>query len=252
MADRIPFRFAPIPDEMLFNSEIPSDVLRLWAAVYRSADRAGVASISRLDLGASLGWSDSTVGRWAKRAKDMGYLDVVRVGLGKPNEYRAILPPDQSELIEPTVQKRPVGTVKTDRSTQSELTDPSLLLEISNTENTATADAVVDSEPGRLDLGSRAMTILREAWELQTPRPQQSFIGARKVIEKALRDGWPDADVRQAIVDDGFPVTGARLDIWRSRRNGRRPQSKPATAVVTDWSQYEGIESGVVEHFPTR
>lgn len=84
-----------------------------------------------------------------------------------------------------------------------------------------------------------ARLILNDWWERQHPKPQQTYISILKVMIKALKSGWEERDLREAL--DSVPtMSGPALDFWRSRnRNGkgaRRPQygtgSKPASELA--------------------
>lgn len=95
---RIPFRFVPVPHEMLFDGT-PSEVIVLWAVVYRLWDLRGGGNVAvgQVELGETLGWDERTVRRWAKRAQEAGWLAVLRRGLNRPNEYTPLWP-DRTEL----------------------------------------------------------------------------------------------------------------------------------------------------------
>jgi hypothetical protein len=129
---RIPFRFAPIPHEMLFSRDVPPQVAFLWAAIYRLADLdGGVAAIGQVELGEKLGWSDDTVARWAKKGRDLGWIAIRRRGQGLPNEYRVVVP-DSAELRD----QEPGET----RNPSAELRVLSSSLERSNRETTRVGD----------------------------------------------------------------------------------------------------------------
>jgi hypothetical protein len=121
VSQRIAFRFAPVPHDMLFDHNVPSQVVVLWAAIYRLADLGGgVAAIDQVDLGKELGWSDDTVARWAKKGATLGWVAVRRRGQGFPNEYQAL-------ILEPAElrDQEPAET----RTTSAELRDLSSISE---------------------------------------------------------------------------------------------------------------------------
>jgi hypothetical protein len=60
--------------------------------------------------------------------------------------------------------------------------------------------------------------VLAQAWESHDPRPRQPYIAAEKVLIAAERAGWTLDDIEQYLLDEGFPVSGASLDVWRKRR----------------------------------
>ncbi len=210
MARPIDFRFAPVPDEMLWDGT-PSQVLHLWAAVYRIGDlRGGKGALSngiaQTVLADQLGWSEKTVSRWAKIGAELGWLEVRRRGLGLPNEYRAMRP-DETEVSDP---ERPVLALG-----RTEVSDPSSLREKSVREKRSpTASGVEDAW-------------LREWWEQQNPRPTQSFVAIRSVARSALRSGWDLAMLRKAMTEAPV-ISAAALDLWRSRQNGWKPVSAEA------------------------
>lgn len=76
-----------------------------------------------------------------------------------------------------------------------------------------------------------ARALLDPWWRAQHPRPQQPYIAAAKVIARALRDGWTDADVTAMLHDRGTPISGGVLDLWRRTRNG--PVSQPQRTADT-------------------
>lgn len=133
MSQRIAFRFAPIPHDLLFDHDVPPQVIVLWAAIYRLADlNGGVASIGQVDLGKELGWSDDTVARWAKKGAALGWIAVRRRGQGFPNEYRTLVP-DSAELRDQEPDE--------ERGTSAELRDQTSSLERTNRDQKTAADA---------------------------------------------------------------------------------------------------------------
>lgn len=69
-----------------------------------------------------------------------------------------------------------------------------------------------------------AKRILGAWWERQNPRPQKSFIGAAKVLAKALGDGWTEPDLSAAL-NDVPTISGGALDYWRRTRRPSIPQT---------------------------
>jgi hypothetical protein len=41
--------------------------------------------------------------------------------------------------------------------------------------------------------------LLRDWWEQQTPRPSSNFVGARKIVDKLLKNGWSEPELRAAL-----------------------------------------------------
>jgi hypothetical protein len=76
-----------------------------------------------------------------------------------------------------------------------------------------------------------ARRILDAWWQRQSPRPQQPYPAALKVLAKALRDGWAETELTQAL-DDVPTVSGGALDYWRRRRgNGSSAKSSEQLAA---------------------
>jgi hypothetical protein len=67
--------------------------------------------------------------------------------------------------------------------------------------------------------------ILTDGWYQGHDRPQQRYVAVLKIVTKALKDGWDERDLAQALAE--MPtVSGGSLDYWRNRRtrpNGHRP-----------------------------
>lgn len=81
----------------------------------------------------------------------------------------------------------------------------------------------------------QATQLVREWWEAQDARPQQNFIGAVQVVERALRTGWSEEDLRLALRNAPV-VSGAALQIARSKAtNGNR---QPPREV--EWNAING------------
>lgn len=100
----------------------------------------------------------------------------------------------------------------------------------------------VEPTPPASDPAALARSILGEWWEQQQPRPQQPYPAALKVVTKALRDGWTEAELRQALPD--LPtISGGALDYWRSRRrrNGNGHQAPSAAAAVEHAERVMGL-----------
>jgi hypothetical protein len=99
------------------------------------------------------------------------------------------------------------------------------------------------AEAGRRDPDrALAEAIVNPWWERQHPKPQQPWIAVVKVIAKALRGGWTEAELRQAL-EEVPTVSGSALDFWRRRRTTgtgpsprtqrNRAAAEAAIAVVT-------------------
>jgi hypothetical protein len=202
----VPFpRWAPIPEDLLWDRGVPDAAVRLWATIYRLGDLAGAAghavAIDRETVAARLDWTEKTLTKWAKVLVDRGYLEVRRPGQGKPNVYLPVF----------TV---PEGNAPTflERHDPSPL---SSLIEIPNTEKDPAADAADKVDPDAW---------LKAWWEQQTPRPTQSFVAIRAIARAALRSGWELETLRRAMTEAPV-ISGGALDLWRSRQtngsNGR-------------------------------
>jgi hypothetical protein len=74
-----------------------------------------------------------------------------------------------------------------------------------------------------------AERIVKDWWERQDPKPQQPWVAVVKVIAKALRAGWTEPELRQAL-EEVPTISGAALDLWRNRRNGTGPGRQQPTA----------------------
>jgi hypothetical protein len=217
MTRKIDFRFAPVPHELLFQAEVPSQVVHLWAAIYRIGDLRGgfgdgVLAIPLTELAEKLGWAEKTVARWAKVGADLGWINVRRRGQGLPNEYQ-VVSPDRTE-VSALDRPSPAGV-------QTELSDPSSITERTDLERTTPA-ASGDVEQPDPDAW------LKKWWVQQDPRPTQSFVAIRNVGRAALRNGWDVETLQRAMTEVPSISTGA-LDYWRSRQNGTaRPSLRNA------------------------
>lgn len=76
-------------------------------------------------------------------------------------------------------------------------------------------------------------TILKAWWDEQDPRPAQPFMAALKVLESAHGKGWSLDDIERYLDDEGCPVSGASLDLWRKRQ---RQQTRPQPQVILNRS----------------
>lgn len=218
MARSIPFRFAPIPEQLLYDPDVDAAAVRLWATIYRLADRvadpgAGLA-VDRETIAGRLGWSEKTLTKWAKVLVERGYLDVRRPGQGKPNVYLPLVP--DLESTDPSQLDGLGGS------------GPSSLIEISNTEKRPAAEA--------------ADALVKDWWNRQDPKPTQSFVAVRAVARAALRSGWDPTTLAKAMTEVPVISAGA-LDMWRSRQNGKG-QRQVRTAVDLDRDAPEGVEIG--------
>lgn len=57
-----------------------------------------------------------------------------------------------------------------------------------------------------------AVALTRDWWEQHTPRPMIPFVGARKIVDKALTAGWSAEQVRRALRNCGPQLAAWRLD----------------------------------------
>ncbi len=78
------------------------------------------------------------------------------------------------------------------------------------------------------DPRATAKAILDPWWERQVPRPTQNYMGALKVLERALRAGWPEDSLRSAL-DEIPTISGGCLQFWWNRNRNRRV-AKPTAA----------------------
>jgi hypothetical protein len=81
-----------------------------------------------------------------------------------------------------------------------------------------------------------ARRVLDDWWKRQTPRPQQPYPAALKVLTKALRDGWTEDDLRHAL-DEVPTISGGTLDYWhrnRHRTNGSSAKSTEQMAAESE------------------
>lgn len=71
----------------------------------------------------------------------------------------------------------------------------------------------VPPEPKEVPLARR---LLEEWWERQPARPQQHYVGAVRIIEKALRENG-EAWVRHALDNDPPVIAGGALQVAAAR-----------------------------------
>jgi DNA-binding transcriptional ArsR family regulator len=71
----------------------------------------------------------------------------------------------------------------------------------------------------------RADAVVRPWWERQAPRPAQPFVAIVGVCAGALRAGWTDVDLAQAL-EEVPVVSGGALDLWRNKRAKGPPHAR--------------------------
>lgn len=120
--------------------------------------------------------------------------------------------PDWREMLreaEPSNARECSGTRE---PTRADPTDP-LTQEKKDAVPVDTPSSVVASE-GTDHAGTpreRATTLVRAWWESTVPRPMTNYMGAVKIVEKALKAGWSDAQIARAL-PHSQPLAGWRLE----------------------------------------
>lgn len=253
MTKRIPFRFAPIPEALLFDKSVPSDVIRLWATLYRMADLAGRTEVNRADLAAALGWSERTVSRMASAAKERGYVEAQRAGFGRPNAYSVTLP-DLAPMEAPSGAKSRT-TVVPDQATLT-----SLLVREEITTEKENMPAAPASKPTAGYVAASTLAAFEAFWQ-DYPKPRR--VDKRKAQEtfaKAAKEGadiaagltrwivfWKEAGTETQFIP--WATTWLNQRRWETDPGPARPQQAPNGAkvgrrpnIITDRTAREGIE----------
>lgn len=86
-----------------------------------------------------------------------------------------------------------------------------------------------------------AQAVLTPWWEAQTPRPQQPYPAALKAATKALDTGWTPAELARFLTDEGCPISGGRLDIWRQRNQPPTPARPKGFDAIERVARARGV-----------
>ncbi len=247
----IPFRFAPIPLELLYDVDVHAEAVRLWAVIYRLADRATVAggdlAVNRDVIAGKLGWTDKTLSKWTKVLTERGSLDVVRRGQGRPNLYRPTCPaPPDPEVTDRCQLEDPAPT------------QPSSLLEISTTEKEipmATGVAAIEADFDRFwdrypksRRRERANCLIAYRKAAKTPAVAAVPTSILDGLERWLRY-WADAQTEERFITTS--IVWLRNRRWEddptlsTPKNGGRPmlRNAPGSALARGATDRTG-ESG--------
>lgn len=139
-----------------------------------------------------------------------------------------------AETMHSRVHPNDLSTEQTNGTDQRTPAAGALPLPLSSSEEKGRDRArVIRESAGRL---------LNGWWESKTPRPTQSYVGARKVLERLLDAGWSEAQVFRALPE--VPIISARACELALRRT----QPGPAASEPIDADRDEGDGSWLWEH----
>jgi hypothetical protein len=210
-------------------------VLR-WLA-WRAKDDHTVAKAMTTVAG-DLGHAASTVRTAVRELETRGHLVALGSVSGglKPTTYRVVLnpPADGGFAVRQPTERRRVQSANPPgagaQGTGRRRVNPPAAGAVKNIQEPVEEPPLrggVPASPNRRPepdpFRQRADGVLRPWWERQRPRPQQPYAAALRVLVKALRDGWIEAELVAAL-DEMPTISGSSLDVHRRRReNGQRP-----------------------------
>lgn len=161
-----------------------------------------------------------TVRRSRECLVELGELQVLRQGTGRASsDYRILLP----SLIEGGQSALPQMDTREDD--MPALGGQSALP--GGTKSRAPSSLSSPVSPIAL-----ARSLLNEWWERQTPRPQQKYVACVNIITQALKAGWTEDQMRDALATDPPVISAAALQIAAARSNGHSNGNGQHEAVV--------------------
>jgi hypothetical protein len=214
-------KYAPVPEELLFDHEISSHAKVIWGLLDRridnqhDSDTNGAAFPGRDWLAGHMGVSVPTVDRAIKELCAAGWVTVERPCGGRRNLYT--LHDEAQQVI--TGEEHRSSQVKSSRSSpvMSTRNEPKGNEPKGTKPLAATPSAPAD---GQLDLGSSARSkpraragkraanadpanaaaikIAQPIWDSKDPRPTSPFVALVQLVRGFLEAGWTDDEVTSA------------------------------------------------------
>jgi Helix-turn-helix domain len=232
----VPERYARIPEAVLYDGRLSSHAVRVYGVIVRHSGAGDECWPSQARIGQLAHLKRTATSDAIGELVKAGHVERVRRGRTLTNTYRVMFAVAESPEVMPARAEsdaRQGGEVMPARAERNES-------QRNESHRTKTRRSSSDALPGLDDTPRRpapparrpdphreaATAILGDWWERQEPRPQIPYPAARKVLEKALRAGWPEPELRQAL-EEVPAVSGAALDFWRRRRtNGTGPSPR--------------------------
>jgi hypothetical protein len=235
------YRFAAIPEWILYHPNLSATAVRLYGALARHGMTPDSCYPSHARLAKLIGVSERSIqapirdlekvgaiqrfkrgGDDGERQTSNGYRLAGDTALRNvPPALRNAPPPAQRNAPPPALRNAPKES-KEERE-QEEREKPPRAAPSDNLQLWSAPDAApaVRGEATPAEMAK----ILTDGWYQGHDRPQQRYVAVLKIVTKALKDGWDERDLAQALAE--MPtVSGGSLDYWRNRRtrpNGHRP-----------------------------
>jgi hypothetical protein len=228
--------YARIPEAVLYDEHLTPLDVRVYGALDRHAGADGECWPGLERLAALVHATDRGVRNAIGRLCARGHVEKVRRGRTLTNTYRVTgtnrpvtprvtgtnRPSDRNESTPSDRNEKPPEREPKEREPENETPSSSHAYDdrLPGLDDTPRRPAPPARRPD--PYRATAQEVLCQWWERQDPRPQTPYPAALKVLAKALRDGWTQAELRQAL-EEVPAISGAALDYWRRRRNGRGP-----------------------------
>lgn len=229
-AERGPFTM--VPDGVLLEADLSDRAFRLWVILRRRADyQTGECYPSRSWMAERLRCSRDTVDRAMTELLDLGAVtkESRYDDRGDQTSNLYVVRWFQGRTDAEGGRTDAEGGSRTDAAPPAAGVRPNLDTPDLDQEGSRTAPVVAESSPRgdskpagkqrRTDPRSDVLT--REWWDALEVKPVQTYVAARGVVDRALKAGWTETELRAVLRRIDPPLSGGRLDYVRGRMNDR-------------------------------
>jgi hypothetical protein len=228
-----PPTYGRTPRELLRNPNVSPQAKALWGLLEDFASPSRPQPFpGQATLAEYMGVTDRSIRTWMTELQEAGWLQVQRepTKKGRRNSYRlfwkhtsepATVSDEDRKQTSGGKRKQSSGTYRKHTSYEEK---PCEAEPVEEENPAATVGEQVElfrnprAEPA-VPAGSPAVAklMLDDWWQQQDPKPQQPYVAVLQVLRKALKDGWHERDLRDAL--DSVPIiSGGALDYWRKQR----------------------------------
>lgn len=234
-------KYAPVPEDLLFDSSISSHAKVVWGLLDRridnreESDTEGTSFPGRGWLSEHMSVSVPTVDRAIKELTSSGWVTVERPCGGRRNLYtvhdeaQQVITGDE-QRSSPVMSSRSSPVMSTKERAQRN--DPK--------RTKPTAATAPQPADGQLDLGAsargkprerkpediEATRVTRAIWDGCDPKPVESFVGVRAIVKRFLVEHTADEVIAAGVAAPCLTVAAIRLQINQARQpaapRGRR------------------------------
>lgn len=195
------YRFAPIPEALLYDPSITPLAVRVYGVLMRHGLDPASCFPSHERIGKLVGVSDRSIQRPCRDLEKAGWISRVRRrnDRGERTSDGYFVHTTPRSPARTTALELPLD----DRAETSEEREP-----VVNESNKTSVDV---PSPGA-DVKSRAKSIVDKVWKARQVRNEPvpaNYMAACQVVEKMLRAGWADAAVGKACLAARTISTGA-------------------------------------------